>query len=42
MKLQAQNRTELEEMIKRSITLNDDETVKITVIKEPKKYYFLI
>ena len=27
MKLQAQNRIELEEMIKRSITLNDDETV---------------
>lgn len=40
MKLQAQNRIELEEMIKRSITLNDDETVKITVIKEPKKILF--
>ncbi len=40
MKLQAQNRTKLEEMVKRSITLNDDETVKITVIKEPKKILF--
>ena len=41
MKLQAQNINELEEMIKRSITLNKDETINIKVIKEPKKILFL-
>ena len=41
MKLQAQNINELEEMIKRSITLVKDETINIKVIKEPKKILFL-
>ncbi len=41
MKLQAQNINELEEMIKRSITLDKDETINIKVIKEPKKILFL-
>ena len=40
MKLHAQNKNELEEMIKRSITLDADETVKIKVLKEPKKILF--
>ena len=40
MKLHAQNKKELEEMIKRSITLDADETVKIKVLKEPKKILF--
>ena len=40
MKLQAQNINELEEMIKRSITLDKDETINIKVIKEPKKILF--
>ena len=40
MKLHAQNKNELEEMIKRSITLDSDETVKIKVLKEPKKILF--
>ena len=41
MKLQAQNINELEKMIKRSITLDKDETINIKVIKEPKKILFL-
>ena len=40
MKLHAQNKNELEEMIKRIITLDADETVKIKVLKEPKKILF--
>ena len=36
MKLQAQNRIELEKKIKRTIKLSHDETFKIKVIKEPK------
>ena len=35
--LNAQNREELDKMIKRTLTLEKDETFKITVIKEPKK-----
>lgn len=38
--LNAQNREELDKMIKRTLTLEKDETFKITVIKEPKKILF--
>ena len=38
--LKAQNRDELDKMIKRSITLNDNESIKIKVLKEPKKILF--
>ncbi|MBP6125815.1 MAG: single-stranded DNA-binding protein [Leptotrichiaceae bacterium] len=38
--LKAQNRDELDKMIKRSITLNDNESTNIKVLKEPKKSLF--
>ena len=38
--LKAQNRDELDKMIKRSITLNDNESINIKVLKEPKKILF--
>lgn len=38
--LKAQNREELDSMIKRSLTLENDETFKINIIKEPKKILF--
>lgn len=38
--LQAKNRQELEEMIKRTITLNSDEKYEVRVVKEPKKVLF--
>lgn len=38
--LKAQNRDELDKMLKRSITLNDNESINIRVIKEPKKILF--
>lgn len=38
--LKAQNREELDSMIKRSLTLENDETFKINVVKEPKKILF--
>ena len=38
--LNAQNREELDKMIKSTLTLEKDETFKITVIKEPKKILF--
>lgn len=39
--LKAQNREELDNMIKRTLTLESDETFKINVVKEPKKILFL-
>ncbi|MDO5089303.1 MAG: R3H domain-containing nucleic acid-binding protein [Leptotrichiaceae bacterium] len=38
--LKAQNREELDSMIKRALTLENDETFKINIIKEPKKILF--
>ena len=38
--LKAQNREELDRMIKRTMTLNEDEYVKVDVLKEPKKMLF--
>lgn len=38
--LQAKNRRELDEMLKRTITLNNDETYNVIVVKEPKKILF--
>lgn len=38
--LKAQNREELDQMIKRTITLAEDETVRVNVISEPKKILF--
>lgn len=38
--LKAQNREELDQMIKRTITLSEDESVRVNVLKEPKKIIF--
>ena len=38
--LKAQNREELDQMIKRTITLSEDESVRVNVVKEPKKIMF--
>ena len=38
--LKAQNREELDQMIKRTITLNEDESVRVNVLKEPRKIIF--
>lgn len=38
--LKAKNREELDDMIKRRLTLEEDETFKVTVLKEPKKILF--
>ena len=38
--LKAKNREELDNMIKRSLTLGEDEEFRITVLKEPKKILF--
>ena len=38
--LKAQNREELDHMIKRTITLSEDESVRVNVLKEPKKIMF--
>ena len=38
--LKAQNREELDHMIKRTITLSEDESVRVNVLKEPKKIIF--
>ena len=38
--LKAKNREELDNMVKRSLTLGEDEEFRITVLKEPKKILF--
>ena len=38
--LKAKNREELDNMVKRSLTLGEDEEFRITVLKEPKKLLF--
>ena len=38
--LKAKNREELDSMVKRSLTLGEDEEFRITVLKEPKKILF--
>ena len=39
--LKAQNEEELNSMIKRSLTLGEDETYKVKVLKYPKKILFV-
>ena len=39
--IEAQSKQEVEEKIKKIFHLEDNEAVKITVVKEPKKIFFI-